>query len=119
MPSMTSEPQLPLCCAPLQDHWPFARPMPGVHLLSTRFDPALLDPGDFARWGVPTLAAVNKRQTEFLAGRLCAHEALRRLLGVPSIPAVAEDRSPCWPSGVVGSITHGGGWAGVIAARAE
>jgi len=90
-----------------------------VHLLSTRFDPQLLDPEDFDRWGLPAMAAVSKRQTEFLAGRICAHEALRRVTGVPGIPAVGEDRSPCWPTGVVGSITHGAGWAAVVAARSE
>ena len=30
-----------------------------------------------------------------------------------------EDRSPCWPAGVVGSITHGAGWAATVVARRE
>ncbi|HBM06893.1 MAG TPA: 4'-phosphopantetheinyl transferase, partial [Pseudomonas sp.] len=30
-----------------------------------------------------------------------------------------EDRSPCWPAGVVGSITHGAGWAAAAVARRE
>jgi len=116
---MIQPPTLPLCCTPLLDHWLLPRALPGVQLLSTRFDPQLLDPEDFIRWGIEPLKAVSKRQTEFLAGRICAHEALRRLTGKPSIPAVAEDRSPCWPSGVVGSITHGAGWAAAVAAHAE
>lgn len=116
---MIPQPQHPACCSPLLDHWPLPLVLPGVHLLSTRFDPNLLDPNDFSRWGLPALAAVSKRQTEFLAGRICAHEALRRVTGVPGIPAVGEDRSPCWPTGVVGSITHGAGWAAVVAARSE
>ena len=116
---MNRPPLHPACCSPLSEHWPLPRALPGVHLLSTRFDPQLLDPEDFDRWGLPAMAAVSKRQTEFLAGRICAYEALRRVIGVPGIPAVGEDRSPCWPTGVVGSITHGAGWAAVVAARSE
>ena len=119
MSHMTQPPTLPACCAPLLDHWPLPHALPGVQLLSTRFDPERLDPEDFTRWGIAPLKAVNKRQTEFLAGRICAHEALRRLTGAPLILPVAEDRSPCWPVGVVGSITHGAGWAAAVAARAE
>ncbi|MBC8647945.1 4'-phosphopantetheinyl transferase superfamily protein [Pseudomonas sp. MTM4] len=116
---MNCPPQHPACCSPLSEHWPLPHPLPGVHLLSTRFDPGLLDPEDFTRWGLPAMAAVSKRQTEFLAGRICASEALRKVTGVPGIPAVSEDRSPCWPTGVVGSITHGAGWAAVVAARSD
>jgi enterobactin synthetase component D len=116
---MNLQPQHPACCSPLLDHWPLPLALPGVHLLSTRFDPNLLDPDDFSRWGIPTMAAVSKRQTEFLAGRTCAYEALRRLTGIPGIPAVAEDRSPCWPQGVVGSITHGAGWAAAVVTRSD
>ena len=114
-----AQPPHPVCCSPLLDHWPLPRALPGVQMLSTRFDPSLLDIEDFQRWGIPAQQAVSKRQTEFLAGRLCAHEALRRATGVASIPAVGEDRAPCWPAGVVGSITHGAGWAAAVAARAE
>jgi enterobactin synthetase component D len=107
----------PACCTPLSDHWPLPLALLGAQLISTRFDPDLLDPEDFDRWGIPAMRAVSKRQTEFLAGRVCAYEALRRVTGVPAIPAVAQDRSPCWPTGVVGSITHGAGWAAVIVAH--
>ncbi len=116
---MTSILHHPACCSPLSDHWPLPLALRGVQLISTRFDPALLDPEDFTRCGVPGLSAVSKRQTEFLAGRLCAHEALRRVTGAPCIPTVNEDRSPCWPAGVVGSITHGAGWAATVVARRE
>lgn len=114
---MKSHPYHPGCCGPLSDHWPLPFALPGAQLISTRFDPALLTPRDFTRCGVPPMSAVSKRQTEYLAGRLCASEALRRVTGEPSIPAVNEDRSPRWPSGVVGSITHGSGWAAAVAAR--
>ena len=116
---MNHQPPHPACCSPLLDHWPLPRTLPGVHMLSTRFDPSLLNIEDFGRWGIPAPDAVSKRQAEFLAGRLCAHEALRRATGVASIPAVGEDRAPCWPAGVAGSITHGAGWAAAVAARTE
>ncbi|WP_313056362.1 4'-phosphopantetheinyl transferase family protein [Pseudomonas lopnurensis] len=116
---MTDHPPIPLCCTAPTDHWPLPRPLAGVRLLSTRFDPTLLDPDDFLRWQIPAQKGVSKRQAEFLAGRLCAREALRQLTGLPGIPAVGEDRSPQWPAGIVGSITHGAGWAGVIAARSQ
>lgn len=116
---MNSHPQHPACCTPLQDHWPLPLALSGVQLISTRFEPDLLDPEDFDRWGIPAMRAVSKRQTEFLAGRICAYEALRRVTGVPGIPTTAEDRSPCWPSGIVGSITHGAGWAAVVVARSD
>jgi enterobactin synthetase component D len=108
---------LPPCCAPLNDHWPLPQALPGVQLLSTRFQPALLSAEDFSRLGIPAVKGVAKRQAEFLAGRLCAREALRRLTGIASVPAIGADRAPQWPSGVVGSISHGSGWAGALVAQ--
>ncbi len=114
---MIERPPYPHCCTPPQDHWPLPEALPGVRLLSTQFDSALLDPEDFTRWGIAAPRGVSKRQAEFLAGRLCAREALQSLTGTPYVPTVGEDRAPQWPRGVVGSITHGAGWAGVVVAR--
>jgi len=60
--------------------------------------------------------AVLGRRAEFAAGRSAAKEALQ-MLGVRTrtIPAGA-DRSPIWPSGTIGSITHARGWALAVAA---
>lgn len=116
---MSHSPPLPRCCSPLCDHWPLPRPLDGVYLQSTRFDPALLQREDFARWGLEQPHGVSKRQAEFLAGRICAHEALRQLTGTPGFPTVGSEREPCWPTGVVGSITHGAGWAGAAVASAD
>ncbi len=50
--------------------------------------------------------AVPLRRREFAAGRHCARAAMRKL-GVPPVPIpVGADRSPQWPSHVVGSISH-------------
>ena len=60
--------------------------------------------------------AVPARQREFAAGRHCARQALRALTGQgPAVPARA-DRSPLWPAGVVGSISHDDGLAAAAVA---
>jgi len=116
---MNDLPSYPRCCTPLTDHWPLPQALAGVSLMSTRFDPALLDPEDFSRWEIPAQKGVSKRQAEFLAGRLCARESLRGLTGTAFVPPVGEDRAPQWPRGVVGSITHGAGWAGVVVGSSQ
>lgn len=108
---------LPAYCSALSADWPQPLRLPEVHMLSTRFDVALLHPEDFQRCGVPSVNGVAKRQAEHLAGRLCAREALRALTGVAQIPAIGEDRAPQWPAGIAGSITHGAGWAGAVVAQ--
>lgn len=65
--------------------------------------------------------AVASRRCEFAVGRHCAHRALARL-GIAAQPLLAgPDRAPCWPEGVVGSITHtqGGGAGYCCAAVAD
>ncbi len=112
---------LPACCTPLDAHWPLPAPLPGTVFLSTRFDPALLNAGDFHRSAVPPPASIQrsvaKRQAEFLAGRLCAREALRRLDNLDCVPAIGEDRAPIWPGHISGSITHSTGHAAAIVAH--
>ena len=54
----------------------------------------------------PVAKAVEKRRKEFSTGRQFSMLA-QRVLGLP--PAFvehAEDRSPRWPDGVLGSISH-------------
>ena len=57
--------------------------------------------------------AVPKRQSEYLAGRICAAAALRQL-GAPESVGRAG-RAPAWPRGVTGSITHSGHRAAAVA----
>ena len=61
-------------------------------------------------------AATPKRVMDFRLGRHCAHAALRTL-GI-SVPALLrdEDRAPAWPTGIVGSITHGAGMGAAVVA---
>ncbi|NDV61638.1 4'-phosphopantetheinyl transferase superfamily protein [Puniceicoccales bacterium CK1056] len=57
-------------------------------------------------------SAVAKRQAEFCGGRVSAHLALEKL-GIAKTPILSNpDRSPCWPAGVVGTISHTKGFCG-------
>jgi len=89
-------------------------------LVSCAFDPAHLAADDFQRAGIVPSASlqrsVAKRQAEYLAGRVCARAALQRLDGRDYVPGSHEDRSPIWPTGIHGSITHGKGWAAAVVA---
>ncbi|GAC1539622.1 MAG: hypothetical protein NVS2B17_15050 [Candidatus Velthaea sp.] len=57
-----------------------------------------------------------KRIAEFAAGRDCAHRALRSAGCADVDVPMRSDRSPQWPSGIVGSITHTNGFCGAVAA---
>ena len=63
--------------------------------------------------------ATEKRQREFSAGRVAARAALRRLGIAETLLPVGTNRSPRWPGGVVGSITHTAGLAVAVVARQE
>lgn len=110
----------PACCAAFEYHCPLPLPIVGSAFAGCAFDPALLTADDFSGSGIAKPAAIErsvaKRQAEFLAGRLCAQQALAQLgvthQGIP----IGEDRAPVWPAGVSGAITHGQGWAAAIVA---
>jgi len=63
--------------------------------------------------------AVAKRQREFALGRRLAREGLARLGIAPTAIPMGADRSPEWPAGVVGSITHTKTWCAAAVARAD
>lgn len=72
----------------------------------------------FVRHGIDMPASiersVRKRQAEFFMGRLAARDALVTL-GVPGRQiAVGPSRQPIWPSCILGSITHAGGFAAAV-----
>lgn len=57
--------------------------------------------------------AVEKRRREFETARTCARQALQRL-GRPAAPLLpGRHGEPCWPAGIVGSITHTQDYRGV------
>ncbi len=90
--------------------------LPDTQLVCASFDPTRLAADDFHRCAIDPIRGVAKRQGEYLAGRLCAREALRRLCGQPLVPGRDEEGVPIWPAGVVGSITHGAGQAAALVA---
>jgi 4'-phosphopantetheinyl transferase EntD len=61
--------------------------------------------------------SVAKRRNEFITVRHCARIALGEL-GVPPTPILKGDKGePCWPDGVVGSLTHCAGYRGAVVGR--
>jgi 4'-phosphopantetheinyl transferase EntD len=80
----------------------------GVAAVDTRED--MLDVELFPEEAVALGGAVEKRRREFVTGRACARRALAQL-GLPVAPIASGARGePCWPDGVVGSITHCAGY---------
>lgn len=63
--------------------------------------------------------SVAKRRNEFVTVRHCARLALGEL-GVAPAPILKGDKGqPCWPAGVVGSLTHCDGYRGAVVARQD
>ncbi|OBK71379.1 4'-phosphopantetheinyl transferase [Mycobacterium sp. 1274761.0] len=61
--------------------------------------------------------SVAKRRNEFVTVRHCARLALGQL-GLPPVPILkGEKGEPCWPDGVVGSLTHTEGFRGAAVAH--
>jgi 4'-phosphopantetheinyl transferase EntD len=61
--------------------------------------------------------SVAKRRNEFVTVRHCARQALADL-GEPPVPILKGDKGePCWPEGVVGSLTHCKGFRGAVVAH--
>ena len=64
-----------------------------------------------------TQAAKAARDAEFQSGRELARSLLTACRAPTVEVPVAPDRSPVWPVGFVGSITHTTDWVGVAVAR--
>ncbi|WP_170480112.1 4'-phosphopantetheinyl transferase family protein [Ruegeria arenilitoris] len=80
-------------------------------ILGTEFgvaatDPSLPSPALFPEEDAAIVRAVPKRRLEFAAGRAAARMAMSRIGLPPKAVPKANDRSPIWPEGLVGSITH-------------
>lgn len=61
--------------------------------------------------------AVQTRRDEFTAGRAAARLAMERLGLPPQAVPAAPDRSPVWPDGLTGSISHAGGLCAAVLSR--
>lgn len=63
--------------------------------------------------------AIPARCREFAVARACARQALLAL-GHPAVPIHRNpDRSPIWPEGIVGSITHSANFCAAALARSQ
>ncbi|MFY8298141.1 4'-phosphopantetheinyl transferase family protein [Pseudoalteromonas sp. SS15] len=90
-----------------------------LELVVLEFDADSYKPDSFDLFNQPLperiKKAVYKRQAEYLAGRLCAAQALKALNFEKPIVHTSDDRVPIWPAGTFGSITHTKGIAAAIA----
>ena len=90
-----------------------------LELVVLEFDAESFVPQSFEQFKQPLperiKKAVHKRQAEYLAGRICATQALTALNFENPIVHTADDRVPIWPAGTFGSITHTKGIAAAIA----
>ncbi len=78
---------------------------------AAELDPNLSDEWSIAAYGISLprslRKACKKRVREFVIGRYCASLAIANLgMKPPPQIAIRSDRSPGWPEGIVGSITH-------------
>ncbi len=113
----------PFCTTP-NIHWPFPHTQPAkLYLAATSFTRAHFTQTAFATWEISPpetlLTAVNKRQAEFLAGRICAKTVLSHMGIAHHTINTDTERRPIWPSGIIGSITHTHNIAAAIVAPAD
>lgn len=84
-------------------------PQLGFDAVSCSYDPKAFADCQFELCGIPfdpsLRRAIPVRKAEYLAGRLCASQALAKI-GAYGAVKVDPDRSPRWPAGTVGSISH-------------
>ncbi|MFN3129439.1 4'-phosphopantetheinyl transferase [Roseibium sp.] len=69
-------------------------------------DPRGGKPTGYADEEIHVANAVPSRRSEFFAGRACARKAMQDLGFRPTAIGVGPDRSPIWPPGLIGSISH-------------
>ena len=81
-----------------------------MRLHMVRFDAAEFQLSRFAAAGLdcpaPIARSVQKRQSEYFHGRLCARSALAEYGHGTFSVGTGNLRQPLWPEGLVGSITH-------------
>ncbi len=86
--------------------------MQGVVIFQCQFEPRFYDDTLYPQFDIEMSnqisGAIRNRKAEYLAGRYCAKEALKRLK-ISDFNLLSDDnRCPIWPVDVKGSITHCG-----------
>lgn len=91
---------------------------PGTAEFALDFAVSSIDERSLARFGVPIPASLSRallrRRFEFAAGRYCAQQALGALGAMSGPIGITDRRTPDWPLGIVGSITHAEGYAAAV-----
>jgi 4'-phosphopantetheinyl transferase EntD len=94
---------------------------PPVQAWLVRYSTDGFDPMAFEAHGIrrppELLRSVEKRQAEYLFGRLAARLALTELGATDWEVRTGTHRQPLWPPGMTGSITHSGGYAAAVAMK--
>ena len=93
-------------------------PLFGSGVVTEEAAPQLVDEQLFADELSHVARAVPKRRAEFGTARVCARRALARLGIEPCSLVPNEDRSPRWPAGVIGSMSHTDRYCAVAVAPA-
>ncbi|MEM9257084.1 MAG: 4'-phosphopantetheinyl transferase superfamily protein [Pseudomonadota bacterium] len=96
----------------------------GVHAVEADYCSYPVVSEDLSRLGVEApenfARMVARRRSEFLAGRLCAQEALTQAGAPARLQASCKsERAPVWPCGWIGSISHSDGRAVAVVAPEE
>lgn len=81
--------------------------------------PLLQDPPPLPSAPPSLVGAIEKRRREYLTGRHYAALALQALACPTTVVGRNPDRSPIWPTGHCGSISHTDTLCGAIAARCD
>jgi enterobactin synthetase component D len=82
------------------------------------FDDTLFTANDIA-FPDTLITAVDKRKSEFLAGRMLVSRAFEQLAISPQDIAIGHKRAPIWPRDMQGSITHSRGFCACILTTAQ
>lgn len=96
---------------------------PEVSIFQTRFDMDRYSEAAISNlnqeYGQLVKEAVVKRKSEFFAGRFCAHRSLAAWNITTDIIGIGDGRSPIWPPGFVGSISHCSAYAVAATAKSD
>lgn len=94
-------------------------PFPALRYCLVSFSERDYHDGLFEQWGIPFPDRLNsgvvKRRAEYIAARYAAQSVLKSF-GCDATPGSAPDRSPVWPSGWRGSLSHSHEWALAVVA---
>ncbi|WP_414501027.1 4'-phosphopantetheinyl transferase family protein [Zymobacter sp. IVIA_12111.31 C1] len=104
--------------------WPeWVPPESPLVLVQCHFSVEAYHDDEFSRHNIPQpprlQRAVAKRRSEFLAGRICARQALAQLGIDGQAGSKAERRDPIWPKECTGTITHSHGVAAALVGHAR